>query len=391
MILYVVYYSKRKINFPFTIAPPGDAHDFCKKNSALNAAKIGAQTTKGKRFLSFAIKRKERSWGKHMQRLVQDIKTGQLNHIYLLYGEEAYLRRQYRDKLKEAVIGDDNMNYHYYEGKNISIGEVIDQAETLPFFSEKRLILIENSGFLKSGGEQLAEYLAAPAQTTYFLFVETQVDKRSKLYKTIASKGCCVEFGIQDETTLKRWILGMIKKENKKISERDLNFLLEKTGTDMENIRKETEKLFCYCMDKEIITGKDIEEICTKQIGNHIFDMVSAIAEGKQEKALNLYYELIAQKEPPMRILFLIARQFNLLYQVKELREKGYQNKSIGEKVGLPGFIAGKYVSQASRFKTEELREALEACVEAEEAIKTGRMNDNMSVEILIIKYSGVH
>lgn len=393
MNLYVVYYSKRKINFPFTIAPPGDAHDFCKENSALNAAKIGAQTTndKRKKFLSFAIKRKERSWGKYMQRLVQDIKTGQLNQIYLLYGEEAYLRRQYRDKLKEAVIGDDNMNYYYYEGKNISIGEVIDQAETLPFFSEKRLILIENSGLLKSGGEQLAEYLAAPAQTTYFLFVETQVDKRSKLYKTIASKGCCVEFGIQDETTLKRWILGMIKKENKKISEWDLNFLLEKTGTDMENIRKETEKLFCYCMDKEIITGKDIEEICTKQIGNHIFDMVSAIAEGKQEKALNLYYELLAQKEPPMRILFLIARQFNLLYQVKELREKGYQNKLIGEKVGLPGFIAGKYVSQASRFKTEELREALEACVEAEEAIKTGRMNDNMSVEILIIKYSGVH
>ena len=87
----------------------------------------------------------------------------------------------------------------------------------------------------------------------------------------------------------------------------------------------------------------------------------------------------------------MIARQFNLLYQVKELRGKGYQNKVIGEKVGLPGFIAGKYCTQASRFKAEELRDALEACVEAEEAIKTGRMNDNMSVEILIIKYSGLH
>lgn len=325
-----------------------------------------------------------------MQRLVQDIKTGQLNHIYLLYGEEAYLRRQYRDKLREAIIGDDNMNYHYFEGKNISIGEVIDQAETLPFFAERRLIVLENSGFLKSGGEQLAEYLTAPAQTTYFLFVETQIDKRSKLYKAISSKGCSVEFAIQDESTLKRWILGMMKKENKKISERSLDFLLEKTGTDMENIRKETEKLFCYCLDREIITEKDIEEICTKRIGNHIFDMVSAIADRKQEKALELYYELLAQKEPPMRILFLIARQFNLLLQVKELREKGYQNKVIGEKVGLPGFIAGKYVTQASRFSKEELRDALEACVDAEESIKTGRMNDNMSVEILIIKYSSV-
>ena len=323
-----------------------------------------------------------------MQRLIQDIKAGQLNHLYLLYGEEAYLRKQYRDKLKEAIIGDDSMNYHYYEGKDISIGEIIDQAETLPFFAERRLIVIEDSGLLKSGGEQLAEYLAVPAQTVYFLLVETEIDKRSKLYKTIAAKGCVVEFAIQDENTLKRWILSMVKKENKKISESALNYLLEKTGTDMENIRKETEKLFCYCMEKEAITEADIEEICTKRLSSHIFDMVNAIADKKQKQALELYYELLALKEPPMRILFLIARQFNLLLQVKELGGKGYQNKAIGEKVGLPGFIAGKYVTQASRFQREELRDAVEACVAAEEAIKTGKMNDNMSVELLIIKYS---
>lgn len=323
-----------------------------------------------------------------MQRLTQDIKSGQFNHIYLLYGAEAYLRKQYRDRLKNAIIGDDTMNYHYYEGKDILVGEVIDQAETLPFFADKRLIVLENSGFFKSGGEQLAEYLPALPETTFFLFVEAEVDKRSRLYKTASSKGCAVEFAVQDENTLKKWILGMVKKENKKISENAVQFLLEKTGTDMENIRKETEKLFCYCMDKEVITKADIEEICTKRIGNHIFDMVSAIADKKQKQALELYYELLAQKEPPMRILFLIARQFNLLLQVKELKGKGYPNKVIGEKAGLPGFVAGKYVVQASRFKMQEIRDAVEACVGAEEAIKTGRLNDNMSVEMLIIQYS---
>ncbi|NBJ92639.1 DNA polymerase III subunit delta [Parablautia muri] len=323
-----------------------------------------------------------------MQRLVQDIKTGQFGRIYLLYGEEGYLRKQYRDKLKEAMIGDDNMNYHYYEGKDISIGAVIDQAETLPFFAERRLIVLENSGFFKGGGEELAAYLAHPADTVCFVFVEAQVDKRNRLYKTVSSKGCAVEFAIQDEATLKKWILGMIKKENKNISGAALDFLLEKTGADMENIRRETEKLFCYCLEKEVITEKDIEDICTRRIGNHIFDMVSAIADKKQKQALTLYYELLAQKEPPMRILFLIARQFNLLLQVKELRGKGYQNKAIGEKVGLPGFIAGKYVTQASRFETEKIREAVEACVEAEEAVKTGKMNDSISVEMLIVNYS---
>lgn len=163
-----------------------------------------------------------------MQRLMQDIKSGQFNHIYLLYGEEGYLRRQYRDKLKEAVIGDDNMNYHYYEGKDISVGEVIDQAETMPFFAERRLIVMENCGLLKSGGEQLAEYLGNPSQTAFFVFVETEIDKRSRLYKVISAKGCAVEFAVQDETTLKRWVLGMVKKENKKISEQALNFFWRK-------------------------------------------------------------------------------------------------------------------------------------------------------------------
>ncbi len=324
-----------------------------------------------------------------MQRLNEDIKSGQLKRLYLLFGEEAYLRKQYRDRLKATIIGDDTMNYHYYEGKNISVGEIIDLAETMPFFAEKRLIIMENSGLFKSGGEQLAEYLTAQAETVYFVFVETEVDKRSKLYKTAQSKGSCVEFSEQDEATLKRWILGMMKKEGKNISQNALQYLLEKTGTDMENIRKETEKLFCYCLNKDSIDIEDIEEICIKRISNHIFDMVSAIADKKQKKALELYYELLALKEPPMRILFLIARQFNLLLQVKELQKKGFQNKAIGERVGLPGFIAGKYVSQASRFNREELRRAVEACVEAEEAIKTGKMNDNMSVELLIIKYSG--
>lgn len=325
-----------------------------------------------------------------MQRISEDIKSGQLNHIYLLYGEEAYLRKQYRDRLKEALTGgDDSMNYSYYEGKDISVGAVIDLAETLPFFSERRVIVLENSGLFKHGGEQLAEYLGEPADTTFFVFVETEIDKRSKLFKAVSAKGTVVEFPIQNELTLKKWILGMLKKEGKQITESALNYFLEKTGTDMENIRKELEKLMCYCMEKDAITEQDIEDICTHRVSNHVFDMVNAIADKKQKQALELYYDLLALKEPAMRILFLIARQFNMLLQVKELKGKGYDNKAIGAKVGLPPFIAGKYVTQAGKFKSKDLRQALEACVEAEEAVKTGRMNDVMSVELVIVKYSG--
>ena len=320
-----------------------------------------------------------------MQRINEDIKNGNFRQMYLLYGEEAYLRKQYRDRLKKAMISDDDtMNYSYLEGKDISIGAVIDLAETLPFFADRRVVVVENSGLFKHGGEQLAQYLASLAETAYFVFVETEIDKRSKLFKTVSSQGTAVEFPIQSEATLKKWILGMIKREGKQITEPALHYFMEKTGTDMENIRKELEKL----MGKEAVREEDIEEICTKRISSHIFDMINAIADKKQKKALDLYYDLLALKEPAMRILFLIARQFNLLLQVKELKKQGLDNKSIGAKVSLPPFIAGKYAAQAAKFRTSDLRTALEACVEAEEAVKTGRMNDIMSVELLIVRYS---
>ena len=271
---------------------------------------------------------------------------------------------------------------------DIPVGEVIDLAETMPFFAPRRVIILENSGFFAHGGEQLAEYLAAPAETAYFVFVEPTADKRSRLYKAISTKGRAIEFKTQDEAVLKRWILGFLKKENKNITERDLNLFLEMTGTDMENIRGELEKLLCYCMNRDVITAQDIEEICTRQVSNQIFDMVSAVALKQQKRAMDLYYDLLTLKEPPMRILYLITRQFNMLLQVKELKNKGCDANVIGEKVSLAGFIAKKYIAQAAKFKETELRAAVRDCVEAEEAVKTGRMNDIMSVELLIVKYS---
>ena len=324
-----------------------------------------------------------------MQKLNEEIKTGQLRQMYLLYGEEAYLRSQYRDKLKTALLGGgDAMNCHYFEGKDIAVGEIIDLAETMPFLAERRVLVLENSGLFSHGGEQLAEYLQAPAPTAYFVFAEASVDKRSKLYKAITAKGRAVEFKAQDESVLQRWILGILKREGKNITGNDLDFFLDKTGSDMENIRAELEKLLCYCMDRDVITAQDIEAVCTQQISNQIFDMINAIADKKQRKAMELYYDLLTLKEPPMRILYLITRQFNLLLQVKELKAKGCDGNTIGEKVGLAGFIARKYMTQASRFRVEDLRRAVEDCVEAEEAVKTGKMNDVMSVELLIVRYS---
>lgn len=323
-----------------------------------------------------------------MQRITEDIKTGQLKQIYLLYGDEGYLVRQYRDRLSEAMLGGgDKMNVNCYEGKGVSVPEIIDMAETLPFFADRRVIILENTELFKSGGEKLAEYLKSPAQSSSFIISEREVDKRSGLYKTIKKYGYAAEFGRQDAKTLQKWVLGILKKEKKQISAQTLSMFLEGCGDDMENIRKELEKLLCYTLDREVVTEDDVKEICVPQIQNHIFDMIEAIAAGNSERALRLYYDLLALREPPMRILALIGRQFNMLLQVKELAEKGYPQALIAEKVGLHGFVAGKYMKQAAGFKMPFLKQALEDCVKADYDIKSGRLAERLSVELLIVKY----
>lgn len=324
-----------------------------------------------------------------MQQLIQDLKAQSYKPMYLLYGEEDYLRKQYRDKLKDALVPlDDTMNYHYYEGKDINVGEIIDLAETLPFFADRRVIILENSGLCKSGGDALADYLKQPAESVIIILVETQTDKRSRLFKVIKEQGRVCEFIAQNEQTLKRWIASLAKQDNKKISEATTEYFLDKTGTDMANIRTEWEKLVCYAMDREVIEKEDIEVICTQRVSNRIFDMVEAIAKKQQKEALDMYHDLLSLKEPPMGILALIARQFNLMLQVKELQQKGLGGRLIADKVGLAPFIVQKYERQASKFKMKELKEALSACVEADEAVKTGRLNDVLSIELLIIEQS---
>ena len=276
-----------------------------------------------------------------MKSLNEDLKTGQLKQIYLLYGEEAYLKKQYKDKLHYAIVPpDDTMNYAYYEGKGINAKEVI--------------------------------------------FVESEIDKRGKLYKAVKDKGRVVELGRQDESTLLRWIAGSVRRENKQVTEQVIRFFLTKVGTDMENIQRELEKLFCYTLDKSEI----VEEICTTQITNQIFDMVNAVAEKQQRKALDYYYDLVALKEPPMRILFLLTRQFRLLLEVKDMDKRGYPRKEIASKVGLHPFVVGKYQEQARAFSSKALREIIEDSVDMEEAVKTGRLSDMLGVELFIMKYS---
>ena len=324
-----------------------------------------------------------------MKSVLEDIKNQEYKQAYLFFGEEGYLKKQYRNKLLQAWNPDgDTMNESRFEGKGIDVKEVISLGETMPFFSDRRIILLENTGFFKNQCPELAEYLNNLPDYLYLLFVEDEVDKRSKMFKSVKQIGRVVDFAVQDEKTLMRWVLGIMKREGKQITQRDMEHFLSKTGTDMSNIEKELEKLLCYTMDRSVITGEDIDAVCTTQINNRIFAMVQAVAEQNQKKALDLYYDLLTLKEPPMRILFLLAKQFRQLLLVKEYAEEGIPQPVMASRLGVPSFVAKNIAVCARSYRISELRQAVTDFVDAEEAVKTGRLQDVLSVELLIVKYS---
>ena len=225
-------------------------------------------------------------------------------------------------------------------------------------------------------------------ETTFFIFIENEVDKRGKLYKTVKAKGYIAELGAQDENTLRKWVSGLIRKEKKEMSQPDIAYFLNKVGTDMENITKELEKLFCYCLDRNVIAREDVDAICVTQITNHIFDMVNAVAAKDQKRALDLYYDLLALKEPPMRILALMSKEYRDLFHVKELSRQGFGRKDIASKAGLHPFVAGKYMDLAKRFQPGELRKVMEESADLEQRVKTGLITDTLAVELFIVKQS---
>ena len=322
-----------------------------------------------------------------MQILNQDIKDKTFRRVYLLFGDEPFLVNSYKKRLREAIAGDDTMNYNYFEGKGPDVKEIISLADTMPFFAERRLVLVDGSGFFKSSApEELVNYIPEIPESTCMVFVESEVDKRNKLYKKVKDNGYAAELKKQDADQLMRWAAGILSKDGKKITRQVMEYFMERTGDDMENIRMELEKLICYTMGREVITKEDVEAVGTVHVTNRIFEMVTAIVAGNTRKAMDLYEDLLTLKEPPMRIMFLIAKQFNQLLQVKELAGKGAQKSEIASRVKVPPFVAGKLMAQARAVTREQILSYVEFCVESEEAVKTGRLSDRLAVELLIAK-----
>ncbi len=322
-----------------------------------------------------------------MNNIKKHIQNENYSRAYLLYGEEDYLRLNYRNMLRKAMVADDDMNYSYYEGKDCNLSEIADLSSTMPFFAERRLIMIENSGMLKSGSEEMIKIIKDAPETTFFVFSEKEVDKRNKLFKTISDVGYVCEFKTLKEDDIVKWVLSKLGKEGKRITRDNMTLLISRIGLDMNTVKNETDKIIAYTYGREEVTAEDINELCVAQLQDKVFDMIDAMAVKDKDKVIRLYSDLLALKEPQMKILVLLGKQFANLMAVKEMCENGNSNNVIAEKLGIRPFFVGKYIAQSKKFTLKQLREAMNDCIEADNSVKTGRTDDRYAAELIILKY----
>ncbi len=320
-----------------------------------------------------------------MQRIKEDIKNKSYHHVYLLYGEEDYLKRLYRDSLKKSIVEEnDEMNYSYYEGGGVDLLQVREIADTLPFFQDYRLIIWENSGLFKSAND-LTDYLPQMPDTTILVFVEKELDKRNRLYKYVSKQELAVEMKPMSGRNMKLWVSGELKGAGKQMRENTMDYLLSLIDNSMINVQNELNKLVAYAGERAEITREDVDAIASVQVTGQIFQMMDAVASGKKEQTMQLYQDLLELRESPMSILYLLSRHFNILLQCKDVQ--GMAKGEIAKAVGVPVFAVGRYQSQSRQFSREQLRAMLEQCVETEYLFKRGRMGDQMGVELLLVRF----
>ncbi len=328
--------------------------------------------------------------------LKEDLKSKKLRNLYLFYGQEEFLKKYYIDSIEKDILENDlsSLNKIVLEGK-FDMQKIEDACETLPVFSEKKLVLVRNSGMFKSGKDgskqqsvkdNLLNYLKNIPDYTVLVFYEEEIDKRLKTVDAVKKNGLIVEFAFQKPAELVKWVTKVFKSHKKEISNEDASYLIEICEQGMTEILNEVKKLVMFVGERINITIEDIEKVCTKSIKSRIFDLTDAVAEKNLDKALNLLNDMVILREPLPKILFMITRQLRHVLEMKLLCKEGFSIKDASTKIGIAPYAGGKVANQAKSFSEEKLKEGIKEAFELDLAIKTGRINDRVAAELLINK-----
>ncbi len=309
--------------------------------------------------------------------------------VYLLFGEDEYLRNEYLKKIKKA-FGEIQLGINYVQIDENNVSNIISDIETPAFGFPSKLIIAKNTGLFKKKNalsETLAEYLkTANLEGVELVFVEIEPEKNS-LYNLISKIGEVKEFKEQKLPQLITKVKSIAKAYNVNIMENTASYFIECVGTNMSDIINELRKLIEYAGNGGTIVKEDIDALSIKKSESIIFDLTDNLGRKKIAEAIEVLHNLIYAKEPIQRILIMLYNHFKKLYIIKLAIE---ENKNIAQSLKLKpnqAFLVNKYQLQAKYFSKEELRSLLEELRKIDSSSKSGGIEINVGLETVLCKY----
>ncbi|CAH2715463.1 putative protein YqeN [Neobacillus rhizosphaerae] len=327
------------------------------------------------------------------------IKKRDFAPIYLLYGTEAYLINETKQLLLNHVLNEEEKDFNFsaYDLEETPIDVALEDAETFPFFGERKVVFLHNPAFLTAEKSKekvdhnLAKfeaYLKEPAPYTVMVISAPyeKLDERKKVTKELKRNAEIVEAKKLRDHELINWVKDRSKASGIEFEPEAVEKLLALVGTNMFMITNEVDKLALYAADQKRIDVNLVEMLVARSLEQNIFSLIEKVVQRKLDEALRIYYDLLKQNEEPIKILALMAGQFRLIYQVKELSRRGYGQQQIAGYLKTHPFRVKLALGQANKFSDEELASLMELLADADYQMKTGGMNKSLLIEMLLFR-----
>ena len=322
----------------------------------------------------------------------------ELKPLYLIYGEEQYLIDTCINKIKkkfgERILG---INYILIDETNLD--NLISDIEMPAFGYDKKLIIVKNSGLFKKDGrkksgspiqDKIAEYIENNMdiieESVILVFVEMEADKNI-VFEKISKKGIICNIEELKPIQLVKKLKQICNLYKVNVDDSTLNYLVENSGTNLQNLINEIRKLIEYAGEGGTITLDAVNKLSVKQMESVIFELTDNLAMRKIDKALEILDNLIYQKEPIQKILVTLYGHFKKIYLCTVAVKL---NKDVVNSLNLKPnqtFLVTKYKKQASYFKTSELRKILNELIDLDYNYKNGKIDLDVGLRSILCSY----
>lgn len=317
---------------------------------------------------------------------------------YVIYGEEKLLMEQRLTSLKKQYqIREEDMNIITYWCQETSMSAIIEDALTPPFLTEYKMIVVKNPTFLTTQKQKdmsdeeikmFLKYIGQDNPTTILVIYHDQknFDERKKVVKELRKKVKFFEIGKMDYHQLYKATHQAIKARGCEIEDDALELFLSRMPNDLLEISQEVNKI---CLYSKHIQRETIDVMVTKQIEENVFELTKAILNKETGKSIQIYKDLMMNNEEPIKLIVLIANSLRLLYQVKLLDRKGYNDQEIGKILSLNPYRL-KYIRQDGKdYELQELLQKLDELSQLDVQIKTGLIDRFRGLELFLIRIGG--